>query len=165
MSVMGKLSEPRLALFRSWLAERGAELMAPTNPYEVLRFKAGSETHVIYRRDSGQWNASEDAQKVVTAFRTGGAWRAPLKRVRSNGKVRARYLALVERDTSACFYCGKHVDEAEASPEHLFSVSLGGTNHIANIVLTHKRCNQDAGNLSVAEKVRLRDRIRTEVSA
>lgn len=43
--------------FMDWLAERGAVLMEPTNPYEVIRYRmwvkkdtSRPSTHIVYRR-------------------------------------------------------------------------------------------------------------------
>jgi hypothetical protein len=152
-----------LRRFKDWLTERGAEVLRVTNDYEVIRYRAGGATHVVYRNDHGKaWRAVNGANEAVQAFLTGGSWTAPIQRTKNRPSLSTKmYFALVERDTSACFYCNEHVAEDEATIEHLVARSMGGPNHMANYVLAHARCNQTAGNLSVAEKVRLRDRMRT----
>ena len=157
------MTASQLSRFKDWLSERGAEVLRPTNQYEVVRYRAGDATHVVYRNDHGKsWKAVNGANEAVRAFQSGGSWTAPIQRTKKRPSLSTKmYFALVERDTSACFYCGHHVTEDEATIEHLVARSMGGPNHIANYVLAHAHCNQTAGNLSVAEKVRLRDRMRT----
>jgi hypothetical protein len=45
--------------------------------------------------------------------------------------------------------------------EHLLPVTAGGPSHLANYALAHRSCNEEAGTLSLVEKLRLRDRLRT----
>lgn len=156
------MSAAKLQKFRQWLEQHGAELLKPTNEWEVLRYRAGPDTHVVYRNSKGRtWKAVNGAGAAVKAFNSGGAWRAPIERKRSRPSLSTKmFLALVQRDTDECFYCGRSVPEDEATIEHLVPLSKGGPNHISNFALAHARCNQDAGNLSVVEKVHLRERMR-----
>lgn len=161
-NLLKPLAPTQLQRFSVWLAERGCEILKATNPYEVIRYRAGGDTHIIYRNDSNKaWKAVNGAHEAVHAFQKGTDWKAPIKRTKRRPSLcTAMYLALIERDTSDCFYCGKHVGEGEATIEHLVPCSLGGPNHISNYALAHAACNQAAGNLSVVEKVRLRERMR-----
>lgn len=156
------LSPRKLVKFEFWLTTHGAEILAPTNPYEVVRFKAGDETHVIYRKENGTLNAVNGSADILLAFMTGKAWKAPLKRRTHGSPIGKRYDAIVRRDGPTCFYCGLDVSMHEATTEHLLSRSLGGPNHLANLALAHQKCNSSAGNLSVVEKVRLRDHMRKQ---
>lgn len=159
--VLSPLKSAKLAKFRVWLAERGAEIQRETNQYEVIRYKAGTETHLIYRNDANtRWTAVNGAQHALTAFLNGTRWLAPIARVRHGASMSVTtYDALVLRDGDECFYCGHPVSLDQATTEHMVARSHGGPNHISNFVLAHKPCNQAAGNLSVAEKVRLRERM------
>jgi len=73
---------------------------------------------------------------------------------------------LREREGHMCFFCGHFVpmnsrnDLCRPTVEHLLSRSHGGTNHSTNTVLAHKVCNKIAGNLSIRDKVLLRDALR-----
>lgn len=152
------LKAAQVKKFEGWLTERGAEILAPTNPWEVMRFRAGSATGVIYN-SRGRWTCVHVAIEALQAFRSNAAWKAPIPVVKRAMGTR-HYPALMKRDGPACFYCGKDVSAEDSSLEHIVPVSHGGPNHMSNYALAHKSCNQEAGNLSAVEKVRLRDRMR-----
>lgn len=75
---------------------------------------------------------------------------------------------LLERDGDACWYCGLPMVfelSCNGKPtqffrtiEHLEEVSAGGSNEMKNLVLTHGKCNSIVNGMTVAEKVRYRDR-------
>lgn len=46
------------------------------------------------------------------------------------------------------------------SAEHLLSRCHGGRSNMANMVLAHVTCNQEADNLPLVEKIKLRDQMR-----
>jgi hypothetical protein len=50
----------------------------------------------------------------------------------------------------------------DVTVEHLLSQADGGTNKLANLVLTHKERNEEAADLPIVEKVRPRDRLRSK---
>ena len=54
--------------FKAWLSEQGAEILAPTNPYELVRFRAQSAVHVIYTGRRGI-SAGRFAEQCFAAFR------------------------------------------------------------------------------------------------
>jgi 5-methylcytosine-specific restriction endonuclease McrA len=144
--------------FRNWLTERGAEILNPTNPYEVIRFKANGATQVIYSNNKGRaWHSVGGAHNAVLAFRTNSSWTAGHKRRRrSLGNV---VLTLLERDGNRCFYCDKTMQDEQMTIEHLFPHAHGGTSHLSNLALAHPKCNKRGGHLNVVAKVRLRDRL------
>lgn len=150
--------------FIKWLEAAGAEILAPTNEWEVLRFRANGRTSIIYRRDHGRISSwTGDAPSAWRAFQLGVGWSAGASRSKLNRtKTRQRVAALLKRDGRACFYCGVDLEEGEETLEHIVPRTRGGTHHIANLALAHEGCNQDAGNLSAVEKVKLRDRMRTK---
>lgn len=149
-----------VARFRVWLAERGAEVLEPTNPYEVIRFRAGGCVSVIYRNQRGAISSMVgEAQNAWESFRNSGSWTAGNAAPRRPLTPKMR--AVIARDGEECFFCGRHVDQEHASLEHLVSRTHGGPNHVANLVLAHKSCNQKAGTLSAIEKVRLREKMRS----
>jgi len=67
---------------------------------------------------------------------------------------------LKRRDGLDCFYCGRELLD-DCTIEHLLSQTDGGNDKLANLALTHVKCNGIAADLSVVEKVKLRDRLRT----
>lgn len=157
---MGRLlGESEAERFRAWLSERGAEVLEPTNPFEVIRFRANGQTSVIYRNKKGHVSSwTGEAREAFKAFRSNGGWRGN-KRTRRR-QMTPQQRAIRERDGDDCFFCGEFVDPDDTSVEHLCSLTHGGPHHVANLVLAHPDCNREAGNLSVAEKVRLRERMR-----
>jgi RRXRR protein/HNH endonuclease len=67
---------------------------------------------------------------------------------------------LKRRDGDDCFYCGLPLLD-DVTCEHLLSQADGGTGKLANLVLTHRKCNEEAADLPIVEKVKLRDRLRS----
>ncbi len=65
---------------------------------------------------------------------------------------------LRKRDGDLCFYCLKEMAREEITREHLLALHTGGSDRNENLVLTHARCNEAAGHLSTAEKIRVRER-------
>lgn len=51
---------------------------------------------------------------------------------------------IYQRDNGICQLCGEPCTVADASREHVFRLADGGTGDDTNVVLAHKRCNQDA---------------------
>lgn len=137
--------------FESWLRDSGAELMVPTNEWELLRFKAGSEVGIVYRNARGRINLQAAAQPAWQAYASGQPWRAS-PRVQRRAKLSAVASTLLERDGPLCFYCRCELGD-DMTIEHLVSVTCGGPNHISNLLLAHKQCNAEAGNLSAPEKI------------
>jgi hypothetical protein len=72
-------------------------------------------------------------------------------------KRQQRIEYLRTRDGDRCFYCLQVMTTEEMTFEHLLPKSAKGGNHLKNLVLAHQRCNERAGSLSVAEKVKLRE--------
>lgn len=150
-----------LSRFRKWLERAGAEVLEPTNEYEVLRFRARGRVSIVYRREHGEisrWTG--DSGSAFDHFANGKPWDAGVRRKRKARKPQ-EVAALLRRDGRACFYCGGQIEDGRESLEHVVPVARGGPHHLANLVLTHPKCNHEAGDLSAAEKVRLRDRKRS----
>jgi hypothetical protein len=138
--------------FGDWLSGVGAQVLEPTNEWEVLRFKAGSTTSIIYRHKVGGVTYSGLAKEAWEAFCSGKAWRAAPATKRK--PMKPIIAALRKRDGDLCFYCCKEVGRENESAEHLVSITHGGPNHISNLFLTHRTCNARAGHLSAPEKIK-----------
>jgi hypothetical protein len=154
--------------FLSWLTANGAAVLTPTNEWEVVRYRDGGVTSIIYHRASGDLTFTGSARAAWDSFQSGLKWRAATpkaKRATGNKKRRAKFVETIrERDGDDCFYCGRHVDEDTESVEHLLSITHGGApEHIANLFLAHHVCNQMAGHLSVVEKIATYHRARLEL--
>jgi hypothetical protein len=148
-----------IASFKVWLVERGAILLSPTNPYEVLRVDTAEGLFVVYQNKAGKqtWPMGIDA--IRSAYLDGRD--VPLSPDQKQ-RVRLRHQieALAARDGLFCWFCENgflSVDSREITIEHLVSVAHGGPHHVSNLVLACPDCNGEAGLLSVAEKVMLRD--------
>lgn len=147
--------------FRRWLADQGAEILLPTNRYELLRFRARGVVSVVYCNAAGRVSACTGyAEEAMRAWRAGRRWRAGPPKYRKPVRVRSVIVCtLLERDGDRCFYCGHPLGD-DLTIEHVLARAFGGRNHLANLVLAHHACNQRAENLPIAEKVRLRDKLR-----
>lgn len=53
-----------------------------------------------------------------------------------------------------CFVCGRHVPERYATLEHIEPISLGGTDDMDNLAISHNTCNVKRGNTLAPIEVR-----------
>lgn len=166
------LSNPRRGTaFKAFLAERGCDVLAPTNKYEALRFKRAGRTNVVYRKANGRFTlVGTDIDLAVAAFtsveRKGrGGHKVTMiippaveaRRAKLRGS--AVHKALLSRDGDRCFYCGRKLGN-DQSREHLVAAANGGTDRLDNLVLAHHACNAKAGELPLIDKIKLRDKLR-----
>lgn len=148
----------QLDSFKNWLSERGAEVLEPTNEYEVVRFKTGKGTSVIYRKKIASSAVSfiGDAETAWVQFKTPvSSWRAVPRTKRVNLVDRVEYVTIRKRDGDNCFFCDGFVPHDAGTIEHLVSLTHGGPQHISNKYLAHRICNANAGHLSAVEKIRI----------
>jgi 5-methylcytosine-specific restriction endonuclease McrA len=145
--------------FTNWLRSNGAEILAPTNPYELVRFRANGAVHIIYQRASGACTFGGKSKQALNAWRDGRHWSAGItKKPRTN--MQKLRLALLERDGDACWFCGEPMPEDDMTAEHLVAHAKGGPDHHDNLVLAHERCNKVADNLPLKEKIDIHVRAR-----
>jgi hypothetical protein len=146
--------ERRREQIESFLRARGAECQVPTNQWEILRFRAGVDTGIVYKKADGSTTLVGPAKEAITAFFKGMPWSAgvAVKRRRAPPRVRT----VLDRDGDRCFLCGRPLDD-DITEEHLVPVTAGGPDHISNVVLAHRLCNERMGHLSVMEKIRMRE--------
>lgn len=146
----------RLPTLKEWLRSKGAEVLEPTNEWEVLRFRADYVTHVVYRNAKDALTINMRTRHIIDCFLGGKAWSAGV------GVQRIRYTtdyrALFKRDGECCFLCRLPLGH-DATVEHLVPVVHGGPNHLANKALAHAECNSKLGHLSAMEKIRMREAI------
>jgi hypothetical protein len=150
--------------FKAWLVGRGAELLVTTNEWEVVRFKGGGVTSIIYQKLTGQRTFTGQAQAAWEAFKKNdpdfrlAVQRPPDAFLQRNKRNPPVIETLIARDGDECFYCGMAFRTPEArTREHLIAQAHGGPNHISNIFLACVLCNTEAGHLSAPEKIRLRE--------
>ena len=148
----------KIPAFEEWLKGQGAEIRPPTNEYEVLRFACPAGVGVIYCNRKGRHTFNgRMAVEAWRCFRSGDPWRGKLRPTkRSAGSESKR--ALLLRDGENCFYCGEPLYD-DITEEHLLPVNHGGSNHLANKVLCHQKCNSMAGHKTIYEKVLLREQL------
>lgn len=141
--------------FTNWLTANGAEVLTPTNEWELMRFKDGGVTSVVYFNKHDRVTFTGSARAAWEAYKTGRPWRsATPKAKRQNKKARDKYVETIrQRDGDACFFCAQPVSEETESVEHLVAITHGGPNHISNMFLAHRLCNEMAAHLSVTEKI------------
>jgi hypothetical protein len=161
----------KLADFAAYLAKHGAEVGAPTNPYEVIRYRAfwqGSAkavTHIVYTKENGLLTYMGGARQHYQAFLDGDdlpdtqeeadtAKRAG--RIQRSQSIRTRLLA---RDGDECWFCGDALGE-DCTIEHLIPRVAGGTNALVNLALAHGACNRKADDWPLARKLELRASLR-----
>lgn len=142
--------------FKAWLSKQGAEVLAPTNQYEVVRFRARGAVHVVYYGKRGL-TLGPFAQECYDEFRKGGHMDMGLKGTQRGIGAKYRH-ALIERDGRGCFYCFELMEDADVSVEHLVSLHKGGPNHMDNLALAHRACNARVGNLPLVRKLAVRER-------
>jgi len=143
----------QLDSLQKWLSANGAEVLTPTNEYEVLRFKAGGITSIVYRKGTGGITLTGQSLEAITAFFTAKSWRAAEPTKRRN--VSPHINTVIKRDGDLCFACGWPVSDGDASIDHLVPITHQGPNHISNFVLMHVSCNQHCGHMSAAEKIKM----------
>lgn len=149
---MSKRKPATLATFEERLKRHGAEILGPTNPYEVMRFRTKLGVGVIYTGKRGEsWNAEAIAAREHLEAQKGTL--APVK-VSGSRPGKSTVAALLIRDGDWCFFCGLAL-EGDMTIEHLVARSHGGPNHISNLFLAHEPCNREAGHLSAPEKIAL----------
>ena len=88
--------------FITWLRREGAEVLAPTNPYEIARFRAHGGTHVVY---TGRRGVSSEgfAWTCFNAFVENRHVNMGITKKQRNGTLRTK-CALLERDGDLCFF-------------------------------------------------------------
>jgi len=140
-----------IALFTQRVIAHGGELLAPTNPFEVMRFRTLYGVGVVWQRKSGKQTWSVEAQMAREHIKARKGSLAAVV-VKGRGKGAGRVPALLKRDGPDCFFCGKVLAD-DITVEHLVAIAHGGPNHISNLLLAHTVCNNAAGHLSAPEKV------------
>lgn len=169
-----QLDRLHIGKFKSWLAAGGATILEPTNPWEVVRYRLNeplphnktvqrTATHIVYRKASGSvtWTGGsyEHYRRMISGYGLALQTDVDVPPARKN-RPRKRYRTtivqnLLDRDGNQCWYCSLPLDE-DITLEHLLSMRIGGGNHIDNLVLAHKQCNQLAGHKSLGDKIQLK---------
>ena len=151
--------------FAYWLAGRGSSVVAPTNPFEIIRFLGPNNTCIVYRNGRGNITSWQNgADTAYRAFLTNEAWRVG-KRSERDRKREQMVMTLSDRDGWDCLYCGRKTDYRTATIEHIVPLTSGGPDHPANTTLACQNCNTKAGHLSAREKFEMAMRKRIGLPA
>jgi HNH endonuclease len=145
--------------FKTFLIKNGAQILEPTNEYELVRFKTANGVSIVYRNKRDVLSFTGEAHDAFQAMEKKNAWTSEprgLKEKREALKI------IIQRDGLNCFYCGCETSEANRTIEHLLSVLHGGNNNPANLALACHNCNVAAGSLSIVEKILYRETIRVK---
>lgn len=149
--------------FSKWLVANGAELLSPTNQYELLRIRTERGVSLVYKNKANKITSiTNDCKDAWRCYCLQLPWRAftPVKRRRSSADEQT----LLERDGECCFFCAEPLGE-DISIEHLVATTHGGPNHISNKFLAHKQCNSNAGHLSAPEKIAIHVKAKSKARA
>jgi len=155
MTSLAQLTKKRES-FEKFIVARGAQVLQPTNEWEVLRFRTHKGVSVIYRNSKETLTFTGDSFNAWQSFEKGVAWVAVIATKRSK-KDWVIVETLMKRDGIDCFFCWQEMDAEDRTLEHLVPLAHGGPNHISNLVLSHSKCNGLAGSKSVMEKIRIRE--------
>lgn len=160
---IGRLPVPK---FEAFLNAHGVEVLTPTNEWEVMRVIINDVVQVVYKNKKGQlsWQGCDHLIRAFHAWRDKSPMDAWLDKLASGGQVKKKspkFKAIIDRDGYECFYCAIGLTPETDSVEHLLAKAHGGSSHISNLVLACKPHNREAGHLSIAEKVRMRDQLRS----
>lgn len=151
-----------LQRFTDWLRRNGRYITPNRSGRQVVRYIGLLGQIGLVYLHGGKGHCNAVAAKHLMLFRAG----RPLTRRRVNtseGK-RQRIARIRERDGDDCCICGRWVLPVDETVEHWVARSCDGTEDDANIGLAHRLCNELLGDLSVCEKIRLRDEIRELVA-
>lgn len=144
--------------FSIWLQQNGAEILPNTSQYEEIRFK-GSEIGVKYK--SGKYS-NDYAKNAFYCYSNGKKWNGrPINVGRKNTYVKEKK-EIIKRDGTACFYCGKLLND-DITLEHLIPLTAGGLNNLSNMVLAHENCNNKMNHKPLVEKVNYALKTRVEL--
>lgn len=145
--------------FVKYLQQCCVELLGTTNEWELLRFKHGNITSVIYATKKGGITWSSSGSKVWDRYRKNEAWDASpsikrTPRIKGSNRRKSVKDKLIDRDGNSCIYCGGIFEPGKLTIEHFLPLSNGGNNSMANLGLACEPCNQAVDSKSVVEKIK-----------
>lgn len=143
-------SDLKIGKFKTWLTKKGAVILAPTNQWELLRFKTVNGVSVIYTNAAGRVTFTGESETAYTAYTKNKSWKAVDRKRQS---LRAHKARLAARDGKKCFFCHANLGFDKLTIEHLLSVSHGGTDNDNNLCLACEPCNTTVGNWPVVKKI------------
>ena len=153
------MNQEELDRFTAWLLSHGSEVLAPTNPYEVVRFTTLDGVAIIFKDADGEITKDRNgAFKVLRCFRKKRDWNGGGKRERKTRSASRRKLlvnSIAKRDGWNCMYCGATLTLETATIEHIVPLAGNGLDDLRNMTLACAECNHAAGHLGARQKVEL----------
>lgn len=147
------MTEVNFEKFKTWLGKRGAVVVAPTNEWEMVRFRTTNGVSVIYTNKRGYLTFTGESEKAYEAYKNNKPWKAVNRKRQVLKQKKAR---LASRDGGKrCFCCLTPRGFDELTIEHLLSFSHGGTDNDNNLCLLDDECQKLLGNLPVVKKIEL----------
>lgn len=165
--------------FLAYVARNGGEVATPTNPYEVVRYRAHwrfttqAGVHVVYAKENGLLTFTGGSKGHYRAFLDGAPMqelpetpRSVVAPVPATGlsKGEATRRKLIARDGDGCWFCGTALGD-DCTLEHLVPKSKGGKNSLANYALAHRKCNEAAADMPLVGKIALREQMRAAMAS
>ena len=138
------------------MAARGAEILKPTNKWEIIRARTKYGVAILWTNSRGKLTPNDAMEKTQNDMKS-GVKITPVQTIKRRAtKTDQRINTLLERDGDKCFFCLRPIG-GDLTIEHLLSVAHGGSNHICNMALAHNGCNKAAGHLPLMKKVQIRE--------
>lgn len=159
MSTLNQLTKRR-AKFEEFLTARGAQILQPTNEWEMLRFRSSKGVSIVYRNAQDDLTWTGESADAWNAFTDNLSWRGS-KATKRPKKPSVHLQTVFKRDGPDCFFCWCTTTEETRTLEHLVAVAHGGPNHLSNFVIACRKCNGRMGHMSAMEKIRIRERNRS----
>jgi len=151
----------KIGKFKKFLQNCGGQILAETNDYEVLRVQTDTGVLILYKNKSGALNWPPRLRSAYAAYKSGGKveWRAARKSSVKRKRNPVIIQTLWKRDGKQCWYCGCGLTHSNTTLEHLLNICHGGSNHLSNMTVACAQCNQQARNMCITDKVKLRERL------
>lgn len=149
----------RIEKFKMFLSKRGAEILSPTNEWEVLRFKTINGVSVVYKNKYGALTFTGESAQAHKAYLNNSRWTAVKKRKQVDRTTKEM---VATRDGARCFCCLEVLPITDLTMEHFLSVKHGGTNNINNLALLCQPCNLELGAKPIVKKIAIIIRKRAE---
>lgn len=143
--------------FKNYLTDRGAVVLPPTNPWEVIRFRTENGVSVVYTNKHGHLTYTGESQRAYDFFKQNRKWTPPNRKRQS---LKAQKQKIAERDGKSCWFHGEKLDYDQLTIEHLLEHSKGGNDHPFNLCLACEDCNKAVVGMSITEKMVYRDKMR-----
>lgn len=132
---------------RTWRAKN------PERRREQLRKHAQTDA---FKATQQRYRVTEGAREKAREHALAWAKRNPEKKQEMNNRYRARkfgatvgivdYEEILERDGLWCYLCESAVEPDDIHFDHVVPLSKGGEHSMANIRVTHSRCNLSKGD-------------------